>query len=66
MNEEYEFKTNGLFGKDRRYYRWNDLYKEIEMYDTKGRNLCSIDPVTADQVREKTDYINIALVRLLR
>ena len=39
-------KTNGLSGKDKRYYQWDNLHKEIEMYDQHGKPIDALDPVT--------------------
>ena len=41
-----KIKTNGLQGKDRRYYEWDYLRKEIEMYDRYGDPIYAIDPDT--------------------
>ncbi|WPY00170.1 hypothetical protein Trichorick_00040 [Candidatus Trichorickettsia mobilis] len=36
QNYKKDIKTNGLSGKDRRYYKWDHLHNEIEMYDRNG------------------------------
>ncbi|MBP6519869.1 MAG: hypothetical protein KA308_13485 [Shewanella sp.] len=37
-------KTNGLTGKNRRYYEWDHTHNDIEVYDSKGRHMGSMDP----------------------
>jgi hypothetical protein len=41
-----KIKTNGLSGKDRRYYEWDYLHNEIEMYNQDGDPIDAIDPRT--------------------
>jgi hypothetical protein len=43
-------KTNNLKGKDRRYYQWDNLHKEIEVYDHKFRPLEVLDPVKGEKI----------------
>jgi len=40
-----QLKTNGLKGKDKRYYQWDDWHKEIEVYDRNFKPLEVIDPI---------------------
>ena len=35
------YKTNGLPGKRRRYYRWDFTHKDIENYDSNGNDIGS-------------------------
>ncbi|MEG4535491.1 colicin E3/pyocin S6 family cytotoxin, partial [Microcoleus sp. D2_18a_D3] len=39
-------KTNGLNGKERRYYEWDYTHNDIEMYDPRGNHLGTINPET--------------------
>ena len=39
-----DIKTNGETGNDRRYYRWDNLHNDIEVYDKNGKHLGSMDP----------------------
>ena len=44
-------KTNGLSGKDRRYYEWDHLHNDIEVFDHKGEHLGSMDPVKGNMYK---------------
>ncbi len=35
-------------GKGRRYYEWDYTHEDIEVYDSKGRHLGSLDPITGE------------------
>lgn len=37
-------KTNGLSGRKKEYYEWDNTHKDIEAYDHSGRHLGSLDP----------------------
>ncbi|AIL66130.1 Cytotoxic domain protein [Rickettsiales bacterium Ac37b] len=39
-------RTNGLSGKERRYYEWDNLHNDIEVFDHKGKHLGSMNPKT--------------------
>lgn len=39
-------KTNGLGGSKQRYYEWDHLHNDIEVFDRQGKHLGSMDPVT--------------------
>ena len=41
-------KTNGLSGKDRRFFEWDHTHNDIEVYDNKGKHLGSADPNTGE------------------
>jgi hypothetical protein len=41
-------RTNGLNGKSRQYYQWDYTHNDIEVYDSKGVHLGSLDPVTGE------------------
>lgn len=44
-------KTNGLSGGDRRYYEWDHTHNDIEVYNSRGEHLGSIDPTTGDMYK---------------
>jgi hypothetical protein len=42
-------KTNGLSGKDARFYEWDFTHNDIEVYGSKGKtHLGSMNPVTGE------------------
>jgi hypothetical protein len=41
-----DIKTNDLSGKKQRFYQWDKLHNEIEMYDSRGNPIDAIDPKT--------------------
>jgi len=50
-----QIKTNDLKGKKKEYYGWDDLHKEIEVYDSNYRPTRAISPVTG---RDKGKDVN--------
>ena len=36
----------------KRLYTWDSLHGEIEVFDSRGRHLGAIDPVTGDMLKE--------------
>lgn len=40
-------KKSGV-GKKTRYYEWDFIHNDIEVYDSKGRHLGSIEPTTGE------------------
>ncbi|WP_084212875.1 colicin E3/pyocin S6 family cytotoxin [Candidatus Jidaibacter acanthamoebae] len=46
-----ETKTNGLSGKDREYYEWDKLHKDIEVFDHNGKHKGSMDPTTGEMYK---------------
>jgi hypothetical protein len=53
-----ESRTNGLSGKARQFYQWDYIHRDIELYNSKGRHLGTIDPTTGEfteqPVRERS------------
>ena len=49
-----DVKTNGLSGKDRRYYQWDHTHNDIEVYSGTGKrqHLGSMDPKTGRIYKE--------------
>ncbi|NOX40007.1 MAG: hypothetical protein GXP05_05695 [Alphaproteobacteria bacterium] len=45
-------KTNGLKGKKREYYEWDNTHKDIEVYDGRGRHKGSMDPTIGDMYKD--------------
>ena len=43
-------KTSGS-GRFKRYYEWDGLHGEIEMYDRKGKHLGVLDPMTGEVIK---------------
>ena len=39
-------RTNGASGKDRRYYEKDRTHGDVEVYDSRGKHLGSMDPIT--------------------
>ena len=39
-------KTNGLQGKNKRFFEWDHTHGDVEVYDGRGRHLGSADPNT--------------------
>ena len=44
-------KTNGLGGKDRRYYEWDHTHGDVEEYDRRGEHLGTLDPQTGQRTK---------------
>jgi RHS repeat-associated protein len=45
-------KTNGLTGKDRRFFEWDYTHNDIEVYDRRGRHLGTMDPLTGELIKD--------------
>ncbi|RGB40883.1 cytotoxic-domain-containing protein [Rhizophagus diaphanus] len=43
-------KTSGN-GKNKKYYEWDFTHKDIEVYDSNGKHLGSMDPVSGDMIK---------------
>ena len=43
-------KTSGT-GKKQRYYEWDYIHNDIEVYNSKGKHLGSMDPVTGEMYK---------------
>jgi hypothetical protein len=41
-------KTNGLSGSDRQFYQWDYTHNDIEVYNSQGRHLGSMDPSSGE------------------
>ena len=55
-------RTNGLTGKNKKYYQWDNMHKEVEMYDWNGKPLDALDPITGKMKNKdvsKHQYLNI-------
>ena len=44
-------KTNGKSGKDRRYYERDHTHGDVEVYDSRGNHLGSMDPETGEMTK---------------
>ncbi len=44
-------KTNGESGSKRRYYEWDNTHEDIEVYDSNGKHLGSMDPMTGTMTK---------------
>jgi RHS repeat-associated protein len=44
-------KTNGLKGKDKRFYEWDHTHGDIEVYDARGKHLGSMDGTTGEMTK---------------
>lgn len=45
-------KTNGQTGKKKRFYEWDYTHQDIEVYDSNGKHLGSIDPFDGELYKE--------------
>ncbi len=52
--KETKYKTSG-HGKNKRYYDWDPLHNDIEVYDSNGKHLGSMDPVTGEMYKPPVD-----------
>ena len=43
-------RTSG-HGKTQRYYEWDHTHNDIEVYNSKGKHLGSMDPVTGEMYK---------------
>ena len=64
-NFKDEYRTNGLSGKSKKYFRWDTKHKDIEIYDYRGRYLGSKDPVTGKSYRLGNGVVDKRLARYL-
>jgi hypothetical protein len=49
-----------LSGSKRRYYQWDGLHNEIEMYNQDGYPIDAIDPVTGERLfKDVTKHFQI-------
>jgi RHS repeat-associated protein len=44
-------KTNGLPGKKRQYYEWDHTHNDIEVYDSVGKHLGTMDPSKGEIIK---------------
>jgi len=44
-------KSNGKSGSKRRYYEWDNTHEDIEVYDSNGNHLGSMDPMTGAMIK---------------
>lgn len=44
-------KTNGLQGKNKRFFEWDHTHGDVEVYDGRGRHLGSADPATGTMTK---------------
>lgn len=44
-------KTNGASGSKKRYYEWDYTHQDIEVYDSKGKHLGSMDPFNGEMYK---------------
>jgi hypothetical protein len=56
-----EIKTNGLTGKERRYYTWDYLHSEIEVFDRRGKHLGAIGALTGEFIKSAVEGRRIKL-----
>lgn len=48
-------------GSNKRYYEWDHTHNDIEVYDSKGKHLGSIDPKTGNMYKEAVNGRRIKL-----
>jgi hypothetical protein len=61
-----KYRTNGLRGREKEYYRWDYTHSDIEYFDDKGRYLGSKDPVTGNRYRHGSLEVNEQLKKVLK
>jgi len=44
-------RTNGLRGSKRRYFEWDHLHNEIEVFDSNGVHLGAMDPISGEMIK---------------
>lgn len=44
-------KTNGQTGKKKRFYEWDYTHQDIEVYDSNGKHLGSMDPFDGEMYK---------------
>jgi RHS repeat-associated protein len=54
-------KTNGKPGKQRRFYEWDHTHGDVEVYDSKGGHLGSVDGNSGDNTKPPVDGRKINL-----
>jgi RHS repeat-associated protein len=54
-------KTNGLSGRDRRYYTLDRLHGEVEVFDRKGKHIGAMDTVTGELIKPAVPGRSIAI-----
>ena len=54
-------KTNGLGGRRRQYYEWDFTHGDIEVYDSRGFHLGTMDAVTGEMIKDAVDGRTITL-----
>ena len=59
------YKTNGLKGRAERFYRWDKLHSDIEVYNKNAEYLGSLDPVTKKMYRLGNKLVDKILEKLL-
>ena len=66
------FKTNGLKGNEKRYYRWDGRgeagggHKDIEVFNKNAEEIGSLDPVTGKMYRKGNFEVNRELWRIIK
>jgi hypothetical protein len=54
-------KTNGLSGSKRRYYEWDNTHEDIEVYDSNGNHLGSMDATSGAMIKPAVSGRKITL-----
>ena len=49
-NSKNGLKTSGS-GKNQRFYSWDNLHNEIEVFDRLGKHLGVMDPTTGEMIK---------------
>jgi hypothetical protein len=44
-------RTNGLKGRKKQYYEWDNTHGDIEVYNSRGEHLGSMDPTTGNMTK---------------
>ena len=49
-NSKSGLKTSGT-GKSQKFYSWDNLHNEIEVFDRHGKHLGVMDPTTGEMIK---------------
>jgi len=56
-----EIKTNGLKGKDKRYYTWDHTHGDVEVFNQRGKHLGTMDATTGQMTKPPVPGRDITL-----
>jgi Ricin-type beta-trefoil lectin domain/Cytotoxic len=60
-NYKGKTKTNGLDGKNRKYFEWDNTHKDIEVYNSDLKHLGTMDAVTGEMYKPAVPFRTITI-----